>query len=122
MISYPYLLQSDLTNNQITLCHNTENLTRAYNIAIVWNQQKFNPIEPITESIPLGPFTLIIQTTDNPLSSNPEDATSYERREIGSETLGVSDNNLTAQYSPINIVGYLLEGTRTPQYTVLLFL
>jgi len=116
-LTYPNLLQSELTKNQITLCHNTENLTNAYNIATVWNQQKFNPIEPITEAIPLGPFTLIIQ------NESIEEGTNLKIMNIGSETPGVSDKRASgAIAAQINIVGYLLEGTRTPQYTVLLLL
>jgi len=118
-ISFPYLLQSPkLTNNQIVLCHNTNNLTKAYNIAVIWYQQKFNPIEPITEMLPLGPFTLILPDGGDGAGAGG-DGGLPKIIKIDTDTDGIVDNNLSI---PINIVGYLVEGTKTQQYTVLLFL
>ena len=114
-LTYPYLLQSELTNNKIVLCHNTNNLTIAYNIGVVWEMQKFNPMEPFTKTIPLGPFTLI-----SPSHMNDDDQfIQTERQQITSDMNGITHNDLNIN---VNIVAYLLEGTQQPQYTTLLFL
>jgi hypothetical protein len=114
-LTYPYLLQSALTNNKIVLCHNTNNLTNAYNIGVVWEMQKFNPMQPFAKTIPLGPFTLI-----SPSYVNDDDQFIQSKtQQITSDMNGITDNDLNIN---VNIIAYLLEGTQQPQYTTLLFL
>ena len=101
----PYLFKSDdLTGGKIVLCQNIDNLTKAYNIALVWYQQKYNPIEPLIKTVPLGSFNLIL-----PASAEREKQVHH------------IDKGVASGYK-IDIVGYLKEGTKIPQYTVLLFL
>jgi hypothetical protein len=111
LLEYPYLLQTDFTNNKIVLCHDTDNLTEAYNIGVVWDQQGFNAYEPITK-IKLGPFRLILPQIDENTS------VPYIIKDIDENTDGVVANDLNVN---VNIVAYKGIDNK-PVYTTLLFL